>query len=248
MIIAVAGGTGMVGRRVVEAARARGHQTVVLARSAGVDILSGAGLDAALEGADAVIDAASVQTRAADVSREFFGGSTRTLLAAEARLGVAHHIVLSIVGITPHDYYAGKVLQEQLVEAGDVPFTIQRATQFHEFAQQIHGTATLGPFVGAPMMLSQPVAAREVGERLVALAEAGPAGRVADLGGPEVLRMSHMLRAYGRAIGDRRPVIAVPLPGPGGRAMRDGSLLAGPDAVLGTQTFAQWLDEVAPRR
>ena len=89
------------------------------------------------------------------------------------------------------------------------------------------------------------MAAREVGERLVDLVEAGPSGRATALGGPAELRMSAMVRAYARRVGDRRTVLAVPLPGALGRGMRDGSLVPGPDADRGTRTFASWLDTVA---
>jgi uncharacterized protein YbjT (DUF2867 family) len=243
MRIAVAGGTGAVGRHVVDVVRERGHEAVVVSRSQGVDLVSGEGVLEAVRGADAVVDVASVQTRDSTASEEFFGSVTRGLLDAEQRESVGHHVALSIVGIdaAPEAYYAGKVLQERLVAEGVVPWTILRATQFHEFAQQIHGAVAVGPVRLVPRMRSQPVAAREVAERLVELVEAGPSGRVADLGGPEERRMVDMVRAYARRIGARGPVVQVPLPGAFGRAMRDGSLVAGPAADHGRQTFDEWL-------
>jgi len=241
--IAVAGGTGAVGTHVVEVARSRGHEVVVLSRATGVDLVAGTGVADALAGVDAVVDVASVQTLKDTKSREFFGAVTRTLLAAEVAAGVAHHVALSIVGIdeAPHGYYAGKVLQEQLVTDGAVPWTILRATQFHEFASQVHGQVTLGPLVVVPRMRSQTVAAVDVAERLVDLVEAGPSGRVADLGGPEVAAMPDLVRAWARVTGDRRRVVAVPLPGALGKAMRDGTLVTGPGADHGATTFQQWL-------
>lgn len=243
MRIAVAGGTGAVGRHVVEVARQRGHEAVVLSRSQGVDLVSGTGVAEAVRAADAVVDVASVQTRDSQASEDFFGAVTRGLLDAERRESVGHHVALSIVGVdaAPEGYYAGKVLQERLVAGGGVPWTILRATQFHEFAQQIHGAITVGPVTLVPWMRSQPVAAHEVAERLVALVEAGPSGRVADLGGPQERRMVDMVRAYARRTGARGPVVPVPLPGAFGRAMRDGSLVAGPAADHGRQTFDEWL-------
>jgi uncharacterized protein YbjT (DUF2867 family) len=157
--------------------------------------------------------------------------------------GTSHHVALSIVGIdrAPEGYYAGKVAQEKLVESGPVPWTILRATQFHEFAEQIYARAKIGPFHVAPRMRTQPIAAREVAEHLVTLAEAGPAGRVAELAGPREESLVEMVRGFARAQGSRAWIPRIPLPGPGGRAQRDGSLLPGPGAVLGSQTFAQWL-------
>jgi uncharacterized protein YbjT (DUF2867 family) len=241
--IAVAGGTGAVGRHVVDVAGERGHDVVVLARSRGVDLVTGTGLDAVLPGCDAVVDVTSVSTQSGKGAARFFRAVTTTLLDAEARAGVGHHLALSIVGMdrAPDGYYAGKAVQEELVTAGRVPWTLLRATQFHEFAAQMHARLQLGPLHPVPLMRSQPVAAREVAERLVALAEAGPAGRAADLAGPEVLGVPDMVRRYARAVGARGVVLPVPLPGRQGRAFRDGSLTAGPGADLGTQTFDQWL-------
>jgi uncharacterized protein YbjT (DUF2867 family) len=250
MRIAVAGGTGMVGRHVVEVAREEGHEVTVLARSTGVDLTTGDGLDAALSGVEAVVDVTSTATQDPRRSREFFDAVTRHLLEAEQRVGVGHHVALGIVGSDRAEggYYVGKVHQERLVEAGQVPWTILRATQFHEFAQQLHGQVTLGPIVLVPVMRSEPVAAREVAERLVALAVGGPVGRAVDLGGPDVHRMVDMVRAYARRVGDRRPVIAVPLPGALGRGMRRGALLTGDGADHGVTTFEAWLSTLGPER
>ncbi len=245
MRIAVAGGTGAVGTHVVELAREAGHDVVVLSRGTGVDLTTGAGLAESLVGVEAVVDVASTFTLDADESRTFFGETTRRLLEAEAAAGTGHHLALSIVGIdrAPHGYYAGKVLQEELVAAGPVPWTVLRATQFHEFAGQVHGSTTVGPLVLVPRMRSETVAARDVAARLVELVESGPSGRVADLGGPETAWMADLSRAWARARGDRRPVLGVPLPGKLGRAMRDGTLVSGPGADHGTTTFAEWLQD-----
>jgi len=245
MRIAVAGGTGTVGRHVVAVARERGHEAVVLSRAAGVDVSTGDGLDAALAGVDVVIDVTSVATTKASVAEDFFETATRRLLGAERRHGVAHHIALSIVGIDRRGeasgYYAGKIAQERAVATDEVPWTLLRATQFHEFARQMFERGRMGPLVVVPAMRSQPVAAREVAERLVALAEGPPAGRVRDLGGPRVERMSELSRRWGEAAQAAGRVVEVPLPGGFGHQLRDGSLLAGPEADLGTQTFTEWL-------
>ena len=165
MRIAVAGGTGTVGRHVVEAARERGHEVVVLTRSNGVDLVSGAGVPVALAGVDAVIDTANANAMSAGASTAFFTMVTKTLLDAERAAGVGHHVVLSIVGVdrAPYGYYAGKLAQERAVEAGSVPYTIMRATQFHEFAEQMLVTLSFAGLHLAPKIPSQPVAAREVG-------------------------------------------------------------------------------------
>ena len=249
MKLAVAGGTGTVGTHVVEVARMRGHEVVVLSRSAGVDLVSGNGLADAIAGVDAVVDVSSTQTVSAKESMAFFSAVTHNLLAAEIEAGVGHHLALSIVGIdkAPHAYYAGKVKQEGIIRAGTVPWTILRATQFHEFAGQIRAQMSFGPVSVIPKMVSQPIAAREVAERLIDLAEHSPAGRVADLGGPREERMAQMVRRYARAAGARGLVLELPVPGAYGRAMRDGTLINANDSDHGRQTFDQWLDHAKPR-
>lgn len=243
MRIAVAGATGTVGRYVVQAARERGHEVVELARAHGVDLTTGEGLAARLTGVDAVVDVTSVATQRQEEAEAFFGGVTRTLLAGERAAGVGHHVALSIVGIddVPSGYYRGKQLQERLVVEAPVGWSILRATQFHEFAEQALGFVRVGPFSLVPRMLSQPVAAVEVAGALVDLVEAGPAGRVADLAGPDRLEMVDLARRVSRARGLGRRVVGVRLPGAVGRGMRDGSLCPAGDGPRGTITFDTWL-------
>lgn len=244
MRIAVAGGTGTVGRHVVEQATRVGHDVVVLSRSKGVDLAAGDGLRAAIEGADAVIDVASVQTLSAGASRDFFGTVTENLLAA-ARGADVHHVALSIVGAAqaPHGYYAGKLVQEQRVAASAGHWSILRATQFHEFAVQVLARAkVLGAHL-VPRMRSQPVAAAEVAAALIQIVESGAHGDEPDLAGPREERMADLARSYLRKTGSAARVIEVRLPGALGAAMANGGLLPGPGVRLGSQTFAQWLDQ-----
>jgi NADPH:quinone reductase-like Zn-dependent oxidoreductase len=211
MRIAVAGGTGTVGRHTVEAVRAAGHDAVVLSRSQGVDLVTGKGLDYALAGADAVIDVASIETLKASAAIEFFTAATGNLISAAANAGVGHVVLLSIVGIDriPYDYYAGKIAQEKIVEASRVPWTILRATQFHEFAGQMFERAKLG--------------------------------RVRDLAGPREEQLSDMVRAFARRTGFRGWIPRINVPGPQMAGMRAGHALPGPDADLGRQSFTEWL-------
>ncbi|WP_121257057.1 SDR family oxidoreductase [Nocardioides ferulae] len=245
MRIAVAGGTGVVGRHVVDVAWERGHDVVVLARAEGVDLTTGRGLAERLTGVDAVVDVTNVATQRREEAEAFFRAVTGTLLAAEAEQGVAHHVVLSIVGIDEVGlgYYAGKRLQERLVADGPVPWSVLRATQFHEFAEQVLGFARVGPVSLVPRMLSQPVAAREVAEALVDRAAAGPGGRVPDLAGPQQHDVVRLARRVVGARGLRRVVVPVPVPGEAGRAVRSGALTPATDGPRGRITFDQWLVE-----
>jgi uncharacterized protein YbjT (DUF2867 family) len=137
MRIAVIGGTGVVGRHTVEALRRAGHDAVVVARSRGVDISTGEGLDDALVGVDTVIDVTNLQAPDAEATRNLFTAATRNRLAAEQRARVRHHVLLSIVGIDRLEgnaHFAGKRRQEEILSSSPVPVTIQRATQFHELS------------------------------------------------------------------------------------------------------------------
>lgn len=248
--IAVAGGTGTVGRHVVEVAAQRAHDVVVLSRGLGCDLMSADGLEERLAGVDVVVDVTSRRTYNARAARRFFGVVTANLLAAECAVGVTHHLALSVVGAerSPYGYYAGKALQEELVTESRVPWTLQRTTQFHELAEEVQDSIVLGPIEIVPRMLLQPIAAREAATRLVDLAEIGPSGRVRDLTGPRPELLGSMVRRYERAVGRHRLVAAVPLPGRRGQAMRRGDLLPGSHAEWGAQTFDDWVRALREQR
>lgn len=242
MRIAIAGGTGVIGRHVVAAARDRGHEPVVLARSTGTDLCAGTDLDERLAGVEAVVDATSVQTVSARTSIDFFRTVTQHLVTAGRRCGVRHHVALSIIGAreAPFSYYAGKTAQEGLVL--DQPTgTVVRAGQFHEFAQQTMARTKAGPIYAIPTMRSQPVAASEVAGLLVDVAEQAPQGDGPEIAGPQELRVADMARQVVKHEGGRARVIEIPFPGGFGRAMRDGTLLARPGTTLGRQAFGDWL-------
>lgn len=240
--VAVAGGTGTVGRPVVARLQALGHDARVLSRAEGVDLVAGPGVD--LRGVDAVIDVSNVTTLSARRSTAFFETATRTLLDAGRRDGVRHHVALSIVGIeaAPGGYYAGKLAQERAVRAGSVPWSILRATQFHEFAAQTVRQTAIGPVVLVPRMRTQPVSTRELAVALVDLALGDPVGDDGELAGPREERLADMVRAYVGATRRGGRVLEVPFPGRFGRAMARGELLPGRGARLGRQTFTEWLE------
>ncbi|MCW2917057.1 MAG: hypothetical protein JWN52_5125 [Actinomycetia bacterium] len=242
MRIAVAGGTGWVGKFVVDAVRAAGHEPTVISRSNGVDITTGSGLVDVLQETSAVIDVSNLTTTSKSKSVAFFEAGTRNLLAAGQAAGVSHHVALSIVGVdrVGFGYYIGKRRQEELVLAGSVPASILRATQFHEFAAQILERGG-GPFALVPRMASQPIAAREVAQALVGLAAREPVGMAPELAGPEQLEMTDLARQILRARGGHRVVVPLRLPGAAGRAMAEGALLPTGPGPRGKQTFSQWL-------
>lgn len=245
MKIAVAGGTGVVGAVTVTRLKMAGHEPVVLSRSTGTDLRTGEGLAEKLAGVDAVIDVTSTPTTAARAATDFFTATTGNLLSAGAEAGVRHHVLLSIVGIdvTPFGYYLGKVAQEKLVSASPVPWTIVRAPQFHEFAEQMVDRASFAGVTLVPGMLSAPMSAREVAAVLVDLVEGEPQGYAPEIGGPQSEQMPDLVRRLLRQRGSRRPVIGLRVPGAAGKAMRSGALVPKNPGVVGVQTFDQWLAE-----
>lgn len=241
--MAVAGATGTVGRHVARIAAERGHEVVPLSRSSGQDAVTSVGLVAALTGAEAVVDVLNASSILKQPAVAYFAATTRNLLDAEARTGVAHHVALSIVGIDGVEagYYAGKLAQERLVTASTVPYSLLRATQFHEFADLVLRQSRRGRIAIVPAGLLRPVAASEVAERLVRAVEAGPGGRLRDLTGPRDERLGEMVQRLAAAEGDPVRAIEIRLPGAYWRSMRSGVLRGAPDADRGVITFGQWL-------
>ncbi len=242
MRIAVAGGTGTIGRHVVATARGRGHHTTVLARTTGTDLYAGAGIDERLSGVDVVIDATSAAALSASRSIDFFRTVTQHLITAGRRQGVRHHVAISIIGArqAPFGYYAGKQVQEDLV-LGQDNGTVVRSAQFHEFATQTLTRTRVGPVHAVPVMRSQPVSAAEVASHVLDVALGAPRGEAPEIAGPQELLVAELIRQVLRHRGSRTHVVEVPMPGGFGRAMRDGMLLPGPEALLGRQTFSEWL-------
>lgn len=243
MRIAVAGATGTVGRHIVAAVAAQGDEVIPLSRASGVDLVSTVGLDAALDGVDAVIDAVNVSTLSADEATRFFTAATGNLAKAARTAGVRHVVLLSIVGVdrNPHGYYAGKLAQERALGGSGAPATIVRATQFHEFAGQIAERARIGPLPLAPRARVQPIAAAEVGIHLARMATQPPQGLAPELAGPREEALDDMVRRWSHTHGQRGWIPSIALPGAQMRGMRAGLNLPGPGAVLGTQTFDEWL-------
>jgi uncharacterized protein YbjT (DUF2867 family) len=247
MRVAVAGGTGTVGQKVVDALRSAGHEVRVLARSTGVDLVTGAGLTDSLESVAVVVDVVSAPVTSRRKSVAFFEKTTTNLLAAERAANVTHHLALSIVGVDRVDlgYYLGKRKQEELIRHADVPWTILRSTQFHEFPAQLTDRVR-SPVLPVPVMTTQPVAAREVAAALVELALAPPSGMASELAGPDVAQLPDLVRRLLQAEGSHRLVVPVRLPGRTGRAMAAGGLLPAQGGRRGTQTWSAWLAETRP--
>jgi hypothetical protein len=216
---------------------------VVVARSTGVDVATGEGLDEAIAGSQIVIDVSDVVALSRSASERFFRAATTNLVEAGSRAGVGHFVVLSIVGSDRVDlgYYMGKRVQEAIALEGSVPVSVVRATQFHEFPAKLIERSPRGPFVAVPRMRSRPIAAREAAQALVDVALGEPVGMAGDVAGPEVHDMTDLVRLVLRARSSRRIVMRMRMPGAAGKAMAEGALLPDGGFREGKQTFAEWL-------
>jgi uncharacterized protein YbjT (DUF2867 family) len=248
MTVAVVGGTGTLGALVVAELARRGESVRVLSRTpravpAGaehrrVDLTTGEGLAEALAGVGAVVDAANSQRGA---KRTLVEG-TKRLVDAGAAAGVGHHLAISIVGIdrVPVSYYKVKLEQEAAIEAGPLPWTILRATQFHQLLDGwFAGAARFGVRPTGAFKL-QPIDPSFVATRLADAALAAPAGRLPDLAGPKVETFGTLAAAWARARGRRRLPLPLPAWGKIGKGLAAGALCV-PGVPGPGENFEEWL-------
>ncbi|MEU6248066.1 SDR family oxidoreductase [Glycomyces sp. NPDC047010] len=242
MKIAVIGGTGLIGSQVVRILNEGGHEAVPHSPSTGVDLLSGAGIAEALAGAGAVVNLSNSPTFD-EKSPAFFQTSMDNLLAGARDAGVGHAVILSIVGVdqVPElDYYRAKTLQEDVLKAGPVPYSIVRSTQFFEFMDAVMSWTSDEHTVRLPATPVQPIASADIA-RAVADATAGaPLNGTRNVAGPEVFTLDELGRITLEAKGDKRNVVVDDTAGMFA-AVKGDVLIAGDDAVLSTTTYREWL-------
>ncbi len=246
MKIAVAGATGRVGRHIIDVVKENGHEAVAMSRSSGVDVVTGDGLADALTGVDWIIDAATGPSPDEQEATAFFTAAARNLQQAGERAGVRGIVVVSIIGIDRGKgggYYAAKLEHERAMLAGPVPVRILRASQFHEFVEELMAWGRQGDVAYVPRMRTQPVAARNVAEALAGLVTAGQDGSIVEIAGPRVENLPDLATLLAARRGDPVKVEAVSNPAdPMTDAYESGVLLPGPHAILAGPTFEDWLD------
>jgi len=232
---------------IVDAIRRRGDEAAVLSPSTGVDLLTGQGLAGSLNTIDAVVDVTNRSTSDAEEARAFFGTVTRNLLAAEAAGRVAHHVVLSIVGIEripTNGYYAAKLLQEELALETPIPATIVRSTQFFDFAERVATAALVDDVAKVPPLLLQPVDLGDVATFVAETAAAEPRNGRVEIMGPETQDLVDMARRTFAARGHSIRLIPT-WRGPFGVEAAGEVLLPGPDAHIAPTTFDDWLRRIS---
>ncbi|MFC0545610.1 SDR family oxidoreductase [Kutzneria chonburiensis] len=237
--IVVTGGTGRLGQVVVERLAERGVEVQSISRrntTVSVDLRKGTNIDQAIAGAATIVHCATTNGRGDIVA-------TRNLIEAAKRAGGPHLVYVSIVGVdrVPMPYYRAKLAVEQEIAASGLPWTIVRATQFHELVAQILDLAAKLPIMPLPTGFRfQPIDTGDVADRLAALAFGPPQGRVPDLGGPQILDIRQLAHTYLMLTGKRRKLAMVPVPGAIARAYREGHHLA-PGQAVGRRTFEEFL-------
>jgi uncharacterized protein YbjT (DUF2867 family) len=243
MQVAVIGSSGVAGSYAVQALRRDGHIVREVSRRTGIDVYTGDGLKQALADVDVVIDSVNTTSLRRAVAVDIYSTTARRLHDAAQAQGVAHLVLLSILGIDRvrgYGYYEAKLAQEAAATAGPVPVTVLRSAQFHEFPGQLLDRLRLGPFAVVPHIRSQPVAARTVGAHLARLAGQRPGGLV-ELAGPDVHDIVDLARRLARARQQRLRVIAISPPGRAARDMRTGALLATDTTTVDGPTYDDWL-------
>lgn len=250
MRIVVIGGTGLIGSKLVQTLNERGHDAVAAAPSTGVNTLTGEGLPEALAGASVVVDVSNSPTLD-EAAIEFFRTATTNLLTAEKDAGVGHHVALSVVGtdqLAPQSgYFQGKLLQEQLISEGPIPFTIVHATQFFEFMNTLADSATVDGTVRMPPAYFQPMAAADVAKGVAIAAINDPVDGITEIGGPEVVLLPDLIRTALTARGDGRDVVADPKAQYWGIDLEERTLVPAEGATLFDTRFEDWILEAAAK-
>jgi uncharacterized protein YbjT (DUF2867 family) len=247
MKIVVIGGTGLIGSKVVEKLKERGHQAVAAAPNTGVDTLTGKGLPEALAGAEVVVDVSNSPSFEDKAAMDFFQTAGRNIAAAEVEAGIGHHVALSVVGtdrLQDSGYFRAKLAQEQLIKDSPISYTLVHATQFFEFIRTIAQLSTDGDTVRLPPVQLQPIAADDVASAIVDVALADPANDTIEIAGPETFTLDAAVRRVLEYDHDARKVIADPAAPYYGVQASDRTLVPDAGARLGSIKLDWWLANV----
>jgi uncharacterized protein YbjT (DUF2867 family) len=244
MKIVVIGGTGLIGSKLVNILRSRGHESVAASPASGVNTLTGEGLADALRGADVVVDVANSPSFEDKAVLAFFETSGRNLLAAERAADVRHHVALSIVGtdrLANNGYFHAKLVQEKLIRESGVPYTIVRSTQFFDFLGGIAQSATVDGFVRLSPAFVQPIASDDAAAALADCALAAPANGMVEIAGPQRVRLADLVERFLARTNDSRTVVRDASAPYFGGILDEDTLVPRLDPRLGRLDFDAWM-------
>lgn len=251
MKIVVIGGTGLIGSQLVNQLRNTEHEVVAASPDSGVNTLTGEGLAQVLKGADVVVDVSNSPSFEDTAVMNFFKTSNENLLPAEKAAGVKHHIALSVVGtqkLQASGYFRAKQVQEDMIRASGIPYTIVHATQFFEFAGGITHMGMADGKVLVPDANIQPIASKDVVAFMAQTVRSEPANKILEIGGPEKFYMATWIKQYTQATNKNLEVSA------DAKALYSGALIdadtLAPEAAvyLGKTKYAEWIAVPENRR
>lgn len=243
MKIVVIGGSGLIGSKVVDRLRQRGHEVLAASPASGVNTLTGEGLDDAMTGTQVVVDVANSPSFEDQAVLDFFQTSGRNLFAAEKKAGVKHHLALSVVGterLAASGYMRGKMVQEKIIRESGVPYTIVHSTQFFEFLSGIVKSASNGKTVHVSPALMQPIASDDVADAVTGYALGAPVNGVVEIAGPDKFRLSELVEQYLRLTHDSHEVFTDAQAPYFGAILQTETLLPAAGARLGAIDFKSW--------
>ncbi|HEY5929788.1 MAG TPA: SDR family oxidoreductase [Burkholderiales bacterium] len=248
MRIVVIGGTGLIGSKLVNKLRQRGHEAVAASPASGVNTLTGEGLAEVLAGTQVVVDVANSPSFEDKVALDFFETSGHNLLAAEAVAGVGHHVALSVVGtdrLLQSGYFRAKMAQEKLIVASGIPFSIVHSTQFFEFLGGIAQSGSDGESVRLSPAFVQPIASDDVAAAVADVALGVPVNGIVEIAGPQRARLSELVQQFLNAKHDPRKVVADSHARYFGAELNDQTLVPGGNPRIAPTGFEQWLSQAA---
>ncbi len=246
----VLGGSGLIGSKLVELLRRRGHEVVSASLDSGVNTLTGEGLERAVAGALVVVDVTNSPSLDGEAALEFFERSARNIALAEKKAGVGHHVALSVVGterLGESGYFRAKQAQEALIEASGIPYTIVHSTQFFEFLGGIVKSGNGGHVVRLSPAPIQPIASDDVVDILADVVTSKPLNAVVEVAGPEQFGLAELARRFLVEKGDSRQVVSDAGARYFGAVLDERTLIPGPNPRLGPTTFETWFNTVQSR-
>ncbi|SDK41960.1 Uncharacterized conserved protein YbjT, contains NAD(P)-binding and DUF2867 domains [Methylophilus rhizosphaerae] len=244
MKIVVIGGTGLIGKKLVGNLQRAGHEVIPASPNTGVDTLTGKGLAEVLTGADIVVDVANSPSFEDSAVMYFFETAGNNIAVAEKAARVKHHVALSVVGtekLQDSGYFRAKLVQENIIKASGIPYTIVRATQFFEFLTSIAYSATEGETVRLSSALFQPMSAEDVASILATITLQQPVNGIVDIAGPQKISLHDAVAAALAANQDNRKMIRDEQAAYFGMMLNDQSLTPQGSAHFGKQTLQDWL-------